>query len=87
VSWLYEVLVAIPAVRNLIREAKMYQIGSIIQTGHRHGMQSLDQAMADLVRAGVITVEEAASKASNADELRALLSFSADENGSNGAHP
>ncbi len=83
----YEVLVAIPAVRNLIREAKTYQIGSIIQTGHKRGMQSLDQAMADLVREGIITPEEATSKASNADELKALLSFNQDETSSNGTHP
>jgi len=86
----YEVLVAIPAVRNLIREAKTYQIGSIIQTGHRHGMQSLDQAMADMVRLGVVTVEEASSKASNPLEFQALLSFNEDEasvTSRNGTHP
>jgi twitching motility protein PilT len=80
----YEVLVAIPAVRNLIREAKTYQIGSIIQTGHRHGMQTLDQAMADLVRAGVISLEDAQAKASNPIEFNSLISLN-EEKGSNGS--
>src|SRR5205085_214685 len=47
----FETLVAIPAVRNLIREAKTFQIGSIIQTGHRHGMLTLDQSLANMVNA------------------------------------
>src|SRR5438067_11881989 len=41
----FETLVAISAVKNLIREAKTYQIGSLIQTGQRHGMHSLDQSL------------------------------------------
>ena len=43
-----------PAVRNLIREAKLHQIPSMMQTGQRAGMQTLDMALADLVKRGMI---------------------------------
>jgi len=46
--------VGVPAVRNLIREAKLHQIPSMMQTGQRVGMQTLDMALADLVKRGVI---------------------------------
>jgi twitching motility protein PilT len=49
-----EVLVGVPAVRNLIREGKLHQIPSMMQTGQRAGMQTLDMALADLVRRGLI---------------------------------
>jgi twitching motility protein PilT len=52
-----EVLVATPAVRNLIREAKIHQIPSAIQTGAKDGMQSLDQHLRELVQRGTITRE------------------------------
>jgi twitching motility protein PilT len=70
----YEVLVAIPAVRSLVREAKTHQISSIIQTGMRSGMQTLDQALAHLVRQKMVTFEEAFSKCSNQIEFQALVS-------------
>lgn len=69
----FETLVAISAVRNLIREAKTHQIGSIIQTGHRNGMQTLDQSLANLVRDGIVTYDDALSKAGNAIEFKALI--------------
>ena len=68
-----EVLVPTAAVRNLIREGKIHQIPSIIQTGAAHGMQSMDSALATLVRAGKITQELAESRSSTPDELRRLL--------------
>ena len=49
-----EILVGVPAVRNLIREGKLHQIPSMMQTGQRVGMQTLDMALADLVKRGVI---------------------------------
>ncbi len=49
-----EVLVGTPAVRNLIREAKLHQIPSMMQTGQRSGMQTLDMALADLVKRGLV---------------------------------
>ena len=45
-------LVPTPAVRNLIREGKTHQIYSVLQTGGAHGMQTMDAALAELVRAG-----------------------------------
>jgi twitching motility protein PilT len=58
-----EIMVAIHAIRNLIREDKTAQILSIIQTGSQHGMQSLDQCLKNLVMQGVVSQEEAAAKA------------------------
>jgi twitching motility protein PilT len=54
-----EILVATPAVRNLIRETKIHQIPSAIQTGAKDGMQSLDQHLRDLVKRGKITADVA----------------------------
>jgi len=68
-----EVLIPTPAVRNLIREGKVHQIPSIIQTGAAHGMQSMDAALATLVRAGQITKDLAITRASAPEELRRLL--------------
>ena len=61
----YEILVGIPALRNLIREDKTAQILSIIQVGTQHGMQTLDQALKDLVTSGRITPEEALKRTTN----------------------
>jgi twitching motility protein PilT len=68
-----EVLVPTPAVRNLIRESKSHQIYSVLQTGGQHGMQTMDAALAQLVRAGKITRQLAESRAHSAEELRRLL--------------
>jgi twitching motility protein PilT len=68
-----EVLVPTPAVRNLIREGKIHQIPSVIQTGSAHGMQSMDAALATLVRSGRITTELAEARSSTPEELRRLL--------------
>jgi twitching motility protein PilT len=68
-----EVLIATPAVRNLIRERKGYQLASQMQAGAKYGMVTMDQNLADLVRAKRITLETALERAANADELRSLL--------------
>jgi twitching motility protein PilT len=60
-----EILTAIPALRNLIREDKTAQILSIMQVGTQHGMQTLDQALKDLVTQGRITREEALKRTTN----------------------
>jgi len=60
-----EILIGIPALRNLIREDKTAQILSIMQVGTQHGMQTLDQALKDLVTSGKITREEALSRTTN----------------------
>lgn len=68
-----EVLVATQAVRNLIREMKTHQLPSIIQTTASIGMQSLDQALANLHRRGLISIEEALKRAAEPAELRRLI--------------
>jgi twitching motility protein PilT len=68
-----EVLTLTPAVRNLIREGKTHQIHSVLQTSAARGMQSMDAALATLVRNGKITRELAESRSSTPEELRRLL--------------
>ena len=68
-----EVMVATPAIRNLIREGKVHQIRSAIQAGGRHGMQTMDQALAQLVRSGKVSVAVAAERAQSPDEFANLV--------------
>jgi twitching motility protein PilT len=68
-----EVLVPTPAVRNLIREGKSHQIYSVLQTGGAHGMQTMDAALSQLVRAGKITRQLAESRAHSVEELKRLI--------------
>jgi twitching motility protein PilT len=67
-----EILTATPAVRNLIREAKTHQIYSSMQAGAQFGMQTMDAALADLVRAGRITYDTALERAHHKDEFTRL---------------
>ena len=62
-----EILIATPAIRNLIRENKVAQMYSAIQTGANLGMQTLDQNLTDLVKRNIISKEEARGKAANKD--------------------
>ena len=71
----FEVLVATGAIRNLIRENKTYQIGSLVQTGARAKMQTLDQSLALLVEDGLVSHEEARSKAKDAGEFERLVAL------------
>jgi twitching motility protein PilT len=68
-----EILVPTPAVRNLIREGKTHQIYSALQTGGSHGMQTMDTALAQLVRERKITRELAEARSSTPQELRRLM--------------
>ena len=68
-----EVLIGTTALSNLIREGKTYQISSIIQTGRREGMQTMDQAILELLRAKRITPQEAYRKAVDKDTYRQYL--------------
>jgi len=68
-----EVLLATPAIRNLIREGKTHQIYSSLQTGGNLGMQTMDAALATLVRSGRITQQMAEARSSTPEELRRLL--------------
>ncbi len=60
-------MIGTPAIRNLIRENKVPQMYSAIQTGQSVGMQSLDQCLATLVDKGLVTRQEARMKAANKD--------------------
>jgi len=65
----HEIMIGTPAIRNLIREAKVAQMYSAIQTGAGIGMQTLDQNLSDLVKRNLISVQEARSKAANKDNF------------------
>jgi len=67
-----EVLVATGAIRNLIREAKVHQIPSIMQAGAKYGMVTMDQSLAKLVRQGKIAMELAVERCAHEEELRRL---------------
>jgi twitching motility protein PilT len=66
----HEIMVGTPAIRNLIRENKIAQMYSAIQTGAQLGMQTMDQNLLDLVKRNVISVDEARSKAANKDTFK-----------------
>jgi twitching motility protein PilT len=63
----HEIMVGTPAIRNLIRENKVAQMYSMIQTGNQFGMQTLDQCLLDLVRRNVVAVGEARTYAKSPD--------------------
>ena len=76
-----EVMISTPALANLIREGKTYQIPSAIQTGKRFGMQSLDTAIQELLDAGKISAEEAYVKCINKEQFAKHLPESPEEMG------
>ena len=65
----HEIMIGTPAIRNLIRENKIAQMYSAIQTGQAMGMKTLDQDLNLLVKKGVVSKEEAMSKAANKDSI------------------
>jgi len=68
-----EILIASPAVRNLIREAKTHQIPSMIQTGKKYGMILLDDSIMELFKKGMVSAEEAYAKSNEKGRFRPLL--------------
>lgn len=68
-----EILVATPAVRNIIREGKAHQLEAVIQTGAEFGMQSMDKQLVAMIHEGSITYEEARNFAVDLDELDRLM--------------
>jgi twitching motility protein PilT len=68
-----EIMVATPAIRNLIREEKIHQIYSAIQSGSKYGMQTMNQSLADLVRKRLISRDDAMNRSTLPDELAQLL--------------
>ena len=71
----FEILVATPALRNLIREGKIYQIPSYIQTGAKFGMVSMDSALAALVKARAVDREVAVSRCVDEDMFNRLVNM------------
>jgi twitching motility protein PilT len=69
----YEILIATPAVENLIRERKSFQLYSVIQTSRNLGMRTLGDSLVELARQGVIDGREAYLKAVNKEEIKNLL--------------
>ena len=67
----HEIMIGTPAIRNLIRENKVAQMYSAIQTGQNFGMQTLDQCLIDLVRRNVVSSNEAKLRAANKDAFPA----------------
>ncbi len=71
----FEIMIVNAAIRNLIRESKTYQLDAAIQTGRLHGMISMDTSLADLVRAGTISKEDALLHCVNPDALSRMLAW------------
>ncbi len=69
----YELMNATNAVRNMIREAKTYQLPQLLETGISMGMQSMNRSIAGLVKSGMVTQQEALVRSPNPTELRSLL--------------
>lgn len=68
-----EILVATPAVRNIIREGKSHQLDAVIQTGADQGMQSMDKTLVGLVQSGMITIDEARNYAVDLSEFERMM--------------
>ena len=68
-----EIMIGTPAVRNLIREQKIFQIPSAIQTGKRYGMHSLDDAIMDLLTNKTVSAEEAYAKCNDKSKFVPFL--------------
>jgi len=68
----HEIMIAVPAIRNLIREDKIAQMYSAIQTGMRHGMQTMDQSLQKLVNSGMISKQTAMEKATDKNQFSGL---------------
>jgi twitching motility protein PilT len=71
-----EIMLGTPAVRNLIRSEKVHELGTIIQLSNKEGMQTRDQALANLVKRGVVAQEEAILRSSEPEQLRELIAGS-----------
>lgn len=68
-----EILVATPAVRNIVREGKTHQLDAVIQTGSEYGMQSMDKTLVSMIHSGTITYDEARNFAVDIEELDRLM--------------
>jgi len=69
-----EIMIATPAIRAIIRDDKVHQLYSMIQSGQKYGMKTMNQSLADLYTAGKITINDAMSYSHNTAELGEMLS-------------
>ena len=69
----YEIMMSTPAISNLIRERKTYQIGSHIQTGRRQGMQAMDASLVSLYKQGLITMDQVRNHSFQPEEIHRLI--------------
>ena len=80
-------MIASPAIRNLIREAKSHQITSTIQTSAAIGMITMDQCLRDIYLRGLVSLEEVMSRCVNQEELKKMINTPATGGTGNGAVP
>jgi twitching motility protein PilT len=73
----HEIMIGTPAIRNLIRENKVPQMYSSIQTGQAFGMKTLDQCLQELVRNKMVTLDEARQRAADKDKFQTMAMHSA----------
>jgi twitching motility protein PilT len=71
-----EILIVTPAVRHLVREGKVHQIYTVMQTGSQYGMQTMDSSIAELLNAGRISKLQATQAAHNVEDMRRLIAQS-----------
>jgi twitching motility protein PilT len=71
----FEIMLVTDAVANMVREGKTFQIASVLQTSSRSGMISLDMYLAQLVKGGVVTMEEALDKSAVKEELKRYINI------------
>jgi len=71
----FEIMTGNSAVKNLVREGKTFELHSVMQLSSAEGMQTLDQALAELVKRKIVTLQEAKMKSSHPDRLKKLLEF------------
>ena len=83
----HEIMVGMPAIRNLIREDKVAQMYSAIQTGQQYGMQTLDQYLQDLVKRGLVTAPAGARVRQGQGDLRFELTPAPAQRAADGATP
>jgi len=69
-----EIMIATPAVRNLIREARTHHIRSVIETGAEYGMQTMESCLKQLVTSGLITYEDALARAYDVESFKQIMS-------------
>jgi twitching motility protein PilT len=74
-----EMLICTPAIRALIRDEKVHQIYSLIQAGHKYGMQTMNQALMELCQSGEVAMNDVLQFSSKPDELKEMLSCASGE--------